>query len=517
MRVFKFAPQVKLPPATRSSMNNAASTNRPSTEPIGQNHRADDFRSRDLRELCAGELPLSARLEPWMIDQIAGPSAHSLVNQYGSPLNLTFTSVMARNIDEINRVAQQRHLDFRVFFARKSNKCLALVDQAIQSGIGIDTASENEIRQCLTRDANPADLICTAAIKTDSLIRLCIDQGICIAVDNHDELAAIAELCQESSKTATVALRIGGFQHQGQKLFTRFGFDIDRDASIVNQLGSLPLSVQGIHFHLDGYDAGQRVTAIAESLRWINRLRESGHRPSFIDMGGGFPVSYLDDPTQWEAFLEQHANALLGRREPITYQNHGLGRHVADGKLLGESNCYPSYQSSTRSDWLAEVLDSKIGDQMVAACLQSNHLQLRCEPGRSLLDGCGMTVARVEFRKQNSEGDWLIGLSMNRTQCRTTHEEFLVDPILIGQDHHKEASISGYLVGAYCTESELISLRRFHFPNGIQRGDLIAFPNTAGYLMHFLESRSHQFPLASNLVIDQSGATSLDPIDQSTD
>ncbi|MEL6896165.1 MAG: Y4yA family PLP-dependent enzyme, partial [Planctomycetota bacterium] len=65
--------------------------------------------------------------------------------------------------------------------------------------------------------------------------------------------------------------------------------------------------------------------------------------------------------------------------------------------------------------------------------------------------------------------------------------------------------------GAYCTESEFISQRRFAFPHGIQRGDLVVFPNTAGYLMHFMESRSHQFELAKNLVFDS--PTRLDQID----
>jgi diaminopimelate decarboxylase len=57
-----------------------------------------------------------------------------------------------------------------------------------------------------------------------------------------------------------------------------------------------------------------------------------------------------------------------------------------------------------------------------------------------------------------------------------------------------------FLVGSYCIEEELILRRSFDFPNGVQVGDLIAFPNTGGYLMHILESASHQLPLAANLV-----------------
>ena len=44
-------------------------------------------------------------------------------------------------------------------------------------------------------------------------------------------------------------------------------------------------------------------------------------------------------------------------------------------------------------------------------------------------------------------------------------------------------------------------------------GDIVVFPNTAGYLMHILESASHQIPLARNLVLDAAARPSLDPID----
>lgn len=43
------------------------------------------------------------------------------------------------------------------------------------------------------------------------------------------------------------------------------------------------------------------------------------------------------------------------------------------------------------------------------------------------------------------------------------------------------------------------------FPRGVRAGDVIALPNTAGYLMHILESASHQIPLARNVVRTPSG------------
>ena len=73
--------------------------------------------------------------------------------------------------------------------------------------------------------------------------------------------------------------------------------------------------------------------------------------------------------------------------------------------------------------------------------------------------------------------------------------------------------MEGYLVGAYCIERELLTWRRLRFPHGVQVGDIVAFPNTAGYLMHILESASHQIPLARNVVMSDTGGVKLDMID----
>ncbi|MDV6032401.1 MAG: Y4yA family PLP-dependent enzyme [Phycisphaera sp. RhM] len=492
-----------------------------------------------LRNNCVGNPALPARLEPWMHEFLTSDRIVQLVTKYDSPLNVICPSPMSRNIAEIQSEMETRGVRSKIFFARKANKCLSFVDEAIRCEAGVDTASENELRQCLQRGVRPDDIICTAAVKSDDLIDCCISNQVCIAIDNRDELDAVVDRCRAVGKRTPIAIRLGGFLHddslhrlpaddeqqshadnlpQATKLPTRFGFDAATDTGIIEQLSQLPVEVRGVHFHLDGYDAGQRVSGINQSLRWIERLRSAGHRPSFLDIGGGFPISYLDDGEQWETFWHQHERALLGRREPVTYHNHGLGLMEHQGHILGRRNSYPYHQSPVRGDWMANILDSVIEGNTIAELLRQARIELRCEPGRSLLDGCGMTISRVEFRKQNADGDWLIGLSMNRTQCRTSSDDFLVDPILLRTNRSADDPKSGFLVGAYCTESELISLRKLSFPQGVARGDLVVFPNTAGYLMHFLESRSHQFPLAKNLVVSETlSAMKLDEIDRRDD
>ena len=135
----------------------------------------------------------------------------------------------------------------------------------------------------------------------------------------------------------------------------------------------------------------------------------------------------------------------------------------------------------------------------VAEMLRERSLRLHLEPGRSLLDGCGVILAEVAFVKERSDGLPLVGLAMNRTQCRTTSDDYLIDPLLV-TDRTTGEEVEAFLVGAYCIEDELILRRRIRFPYGVEPGDVIAIPNAAGYFMHILESASHQIPLAKNVV-----------------
>ncbi|TWU21661.1 Diaminopimelate decarboxylase [Novipirellula galeiformis] len=503
----------------------------PRTEPLandsqfGQHDRPVQW----LRSGCRGAVPLDGVLASWMVDVLCQPSIHQWVEQFESPLNVLCEAPLEANVRALAAVAGDRNLDLQIHFARKANKCLRWIDVAKRLGIAIDVASGIELQQTLERGIEPAKIICTAAVKPVALLQQCVDHGVTIVIDNTDELLAIQSVASRSAHAAKIAIRMSGFQHRGQKLSSRFGIDVDDFASVVGSgfglLADPSLAVVGLHFHLDGSSIAQRVTAIEQVLPWVDELNRRGQQIKFIDMGGGIPVRYLQSQDQWTVFHQEHERSLLGLREAITLDRHGLGRIAGGGNVFGKLNSYPMYQAPVSADWFSQLLDHQLdpiiaAESSVADAIRRRGLQLRCEPGRSLLDGCGMTVARVEFCKKHPSGYALIGLSMNRTQCRTTDDEFLVDPILLTcagvRSTSRLQSVDGFFVGAYCTESEYLSLRRFHFPHGVARGDLIVFPNTAGYQMHFMESRSHQFPLAKNVFLQQPALdqASLDPIDR---
>ena len=471
-----------------------------------------------LRTGCHGMPPLSARLAPWMETLLADPKAcEALLEEHGSPLNVHDFTTLTENADELAEVARRHGVDLKIFVARKANKTLGLVQAAHRAGLGLDLGSHRELAQVLDLGVPGDDVVVTAAIKPRPLLRLALDAGTMLVLDNLDEATAVADeiagagtadaaepsangAAAADSTVHPIALRLAPTPG-GRVGPTRFGESAQtwlRWATSEDTAHD-SLRIDGIHFHLHGYDPLARVQALAEALELVDALRAAGHSPRFIDIGGGLPMSYLDDAEEWTDFWEAHDAQDSAPSISLTWRAEPL-RQV-----------YPYHQQVVRGQWLDAVLGAEAqtgagtgagtaAGTTVAEALRSRDLELRCEPGRSMLDGCGLTLARVIQRTTTSDGIPLIGLEMNRTQCRSTSDDFLVDPVLVRTGGPASPPVDAFLVGAYCIEAELILRRRLRFPHGVGIGDVIALPNTAGYLMHILESASHQIPLASNLV-----------------
>lgn len=439
----------------------------------------------NMRAGVQGRPALSGRLEPWMTDLLSDPDAVAgLLEVFGSPVNVHNTDAVARNAAELVDAGDSLGVDVRIFYARKANKTHAMARAACDAGHGVDVASFAELNQVLDLGVPPERIIVSAAIKSDALLRLAVSAGVTVSVDHIAELERIAALgCPQ--RPVPVAPRVALGPETGVPP-TRFGElpDVWADA-LTRRLAAV--RVVGLHVHLNGYAVGDRAVAIREATALAGLLRTSGHEPEFLDLGGGVPMSYLDDAAEWSAFW-----AALRSEHPseqITWRDHEL------------NTVYPYHQELIRGRWLEELLRAQPGEDLrtCADLLLDAGLRLHLEPGRSLADGCGLTLARVAFVKTRSDGVPLVGLAMNRTQCRSTSDDFLVDPILVRTQPPSEA-VDGFLVGAYCIEDELILRRRMHFPQGVAAGDIVALINTGGYLMHILESASHQLPLAKNVL-----------------
>lgn len=454
---------------------------------------------------------LTPELSSWMKEIFKNHELlGDLFEKYGSPINLHHTGPFAQNYESYKNVLQRHKINHTIFFARKANKCLGFVNEAKELGCGVDTASYRELKECLDLGCDPKKLVLTAAVKNEQLVRLALQHDVLMILDNIDECRLVNRLADELGTITKVGIRISGFWYEGEKLYSRFGFDIENAVEfIINQLGRGKnyenLQFDGFHFHLNGYSIQQRAEAIKQTINLSDVLKNDGISTTFIDMGGGLLMNYLSDKKEWDAFWTELKKAVRGDRNPITFGNNGLGYELINGRLHGEPNVYPYYNETPKEYFLDAVLTHTPENGVTPAdMLRDRNIELRMEPGRSLLNQTGLTMAKVIHRKKDQRGDWLVGLEMNRSQLMSSSADFLLDPVLIPmQKTAKDLSPAAvYFTGGYCLEQDVILKRKIALPRPPEIGDFICFPNTAGYMMHFYETQSHLYDFTTNLFLN---------------
>lgn len=448
---------------------------------------------------------------PWMHELMNAKGVlNQLLEKHGSPINIHQTDLMDKNYESYHRVFEEAGLNHKIFFARKANKTKGVIQKAHALGMGIDTASYREYTQCLEMGIPASDLIVTAAVKNRGLIEKAVRNGSLLVLDNEDECILVQEIAEESSKKANIAFRISGFLVRESKLYSRFGFDLEAISTFVSDFSESGrfdyLNYKGLHFHLNGYSIEERSVALGQCLELSEQLSQKGFKTEFIDIGGGILMSYLKYESEWDNFILQLRRAISNKIDPITFENQGLGLLTFAGSLQGELKTYPFWNSLSKGDFLRKIIDHKTssGDTL-AQQVKSLGIEIRMEPGRSMLDQVGITVSKVAFRKQDSRGDWLVGMEMNMTQMLSGSADFMLDPFVLYQNEdQQEQATEVYFTGAYCLERDVLLKRKIALKKLPQVGDLVIFVNTAGYMMHFFESSAHLFPLATNLIWNRS-------------
>lgn len=461
-----------------------------------------------------GYLPLAPLIHPWIEGLVENKEMLAKkVQEEDSPLNIHSLVPFIENIQSYQQVFQKYGLRYGIYFARKANKCISFAQQAFQSGQRVDTASFRELKQCLDAEIPAEILLVTAAVKNRNLLELAVKNEVIVVIDNRDEYYLLKQITEELEKSITVVIRVSGFTLNEKRLHSRFGFSLIEAKELIEELSTEGgfLNYNGLHFHLNGYSVEERVAAIEQCIGLIDTLQSEGIRTFSLDIGGGFLVNYLKDSSQWSTFNNELKQAVLGQRDPLTYQNDSLGIIKTDVGIQGKPLVYPYSNTNYRELFLDGILtsSSEIYQKTIHELIKQRNLELRIEPGRSLVDQSGVTVAVVVFRKKDTSNELLIGLEMNRSQLRSSSADFLVDPIHLPlkTESEQQEACYGFLVGAYCLEQELILKRKVKFEKYPEVGDLLVFPNTAGYMMHFFESEAHQFNLAQNLFYDQSQQT----------
>lgn len=452
---------------------------------------------------------ISKTVEDFLADQ---ESLFRLVTGFGSPLNLIFPEQVTHNLDQLEKVFKDHKIRGRVFYASKTNKSEAILRQlSSTNGAAIDVASSAELKAALGAGFS-ANRIEATGPKNDEFLRLCILHEVIINLDDRKEYDRILRIHSQLGHVGKVRilLRIARPNVSNQtKRAVRFGMEPqDIDAVLERCASNDTIELLGFSFHLATTGLMEKTAMLETACEYIMKASDLGLPVSVIDIGGGLAINYVESRNEWEKYIGSLKRSLLEPKlDTMTWQNSGLGFWAENGKIRGAANFSDFYVTHTPAEQLTAFLNLSLKNlgMTFGQFVNESGITLCIEPGRALVEQAGITIGKVLYTKQTETGEMLVVCDMNRSNLNAQDMEYMVDPIIISKERRKEGD--GFLSGNLCLPHDFLTRRKVYFRQMPDEGDLIVFPNTAGYLMDFSESHTLRQPIAKKLALKQVSTT----------
>lgn len=232
---------------------------------------------------------------------------HDLVAAHGSPLLLLDCARLTEQYQALANALPNVDL----FYAIKSLPHPAALRTLNALGAGFDIATSGEIDLLWNERIQPRRTIHTHPIKRDRDIRDALRFGCTtFIVDNVYELDKFVAY----RSRVGLLLRVS-FPNPDSPvdLSKKFGCHPNDVLFLLHKARSLGLHVKGLSFHAGSQcpTAKNHVAAIQACGQLIEQYaQETGRWLSILDIGGGFPVRYLEDTPEIDAFCKPIREAL---------------------------------------------------------------------------------------------------------------------------------------------------------------------------------------------------------------
>ncbi|MFB6981694.1 Y4yA family PLP-dependent enzyme [Streptomyces scopuliridis] len=406
----------------------------------------------------------------------------------GGPFHFLLPDAFDTNLRALREALAEAGVDGIVYFAKKANKAAVWIERSAEGGAGVDIASVGELRETLGHGVRGEDIVVTGPAKDPALLRLAVRHGALIAVDALDELDALITTVRTGRvRRARLLLRC----LPPAQPHSRFGMNDSELATALDRClrAGDAVRMEGFSFHLSGYAIQPRADLAGQLVDLCLKARALGLDADRVSIGGGLAVSYTDAES-WRAFLD--------------VQNSG---HYHADRTFGTADFYPYHSPHAGAGALRTLLATRPEGygQSLAGLLRDSGVTLLMEPGRALLDRAGATVFRIQGVKDRAGYQLLTvdGTSLSLSE-QWFNSEYLPDPYLLPMNPEASAGVWPAAIGAAtCLESDMLTWRKIPFTRRPRAGDLLVYPNTAGYQMDSNESAFHDLALPPKVVIDR--------------
>ena len=225
--------------------------------------------------------------------EIDGVSVHELTQKYGSPLFVFSQRQMEQQYNTLYSAFSSRYPDVTFGWSYKTNYLNEVCKVFHKLGAIAEVVSEFEYQKARALGIEGKDIIFNGPYKPYEDLKIAVQEGAKIHVDNLFELDDLEKIADELNTRIPVAIRINmdtGIHPQ----WSRFGFNYesgDAYETIKRMYYSGKIYLIGIHSHIGTFMLDANAYKVATTK--IMQLKETVERDfnseiEYIDLGGGF-------------------------------------------------------------------------------------------------------------------------------------------------------------------------------------------------------------------------------------
>jgi diaminopimelate decarboxylase len=261
-------------------------------------------------------LPLTAQVNRDDCLEIGGCDLSELVQQYGSPLYVLDEETL-RTACRQYRDAFKKYYpgESQVLYASKAWNCLAVCAIVSSEDLGIDIVSGGELYTALKAGVDPQKLYLHGNNKSLDELKLAIESGCTLMIDNWLELQTLADLVK-GEKPVRIMLRLtpGIECHTHEYIRTghldsKFGFDpnqVDEIFKFVSQQSCLEFV--GLHAHIGSqiFELQPHQDLGSVMVQWLSKAAKYDLKIQELNIGGGLGIRYTesDDPPSIDGWVK---------------------------------------------------------------------------------------------------------------------------------------------------------------------------------------------------------------------
>ena len=331
----------------------------------------------------------------------------------------------------------------KIFYAIKANPGEPVLQMLAEMGSNFDIASRYELDMISKFVNDPSRFSYGNTIKKSSDIKYFYEKGVRIfATDSKDDLKNIAKNAPGSK--VYVRILVENSDTADWPLSRKFGCHPDMAYNLLVQAKEQGLIPYGVSFHVGSQqrDIGAWNDAIAKVKYLFNSLEEEENiKLQMIDMGGGFPATYVD----------------------------------------------PTNELSVYASEITRFLTEDFGDSLPEIIL---------EPGRSLVGDSGILTSEVILasRKNNTAlTRWVYIDAGKFNGLIETIDECIKYPVITTKDGDKEGEV--IIAGPTCDSMDVMyETTKYKLPVTLKQGDRMYWLSTGAYTTTYASVAFNGFP-----------------------